>query len=107
MNNKNYNRGNIIATRRKKRGLSQDALAEEIGIGRQALSAIVNGGDFKVSVLEKMVTTLSCSSDDLIFATESNNKNLLEDVLIELKKMDEYEINRWLHMIRAVNDIKS
>lgn len=104
---KDYERGLRIADRRKELGFSQDELAHRIGIGRQALSAIENGGDFKVSVLEKMVKMLSCSSDELIFVTESNNKNLLENILIELKKMDECEINKWLHMIRAVNDIKS
>lgn len=107
MTNKNFERGNIIATRRKKIGMSQDVFAEEIGIGRQALSAIENGGDFRVSVLEKMALTLKCSSDELLFGMVSNNKNdLLDAVLRELKEMDEYEINKWLHMIRAVNNIE-
>ena len=44
---KNYDRGLRIAERRKQLGLSQDELAHRIGIGRQALSAIENGGEFK------------------------------------------------------------
>ena len=46
---KNYYRGLRISNRRKELGLSQDELAHRVGIGRQALSAIENGGDFKVT----------------------------------------------------------
>lgn len=46
---KDYERGLRIADRRKAIGLSQDELAHRAGIGRQALSAIENGGDFKTS----------------------------------------------------------
>ena len=44
---KDYERGIRIADRRKAMGLSQDELAHRVGIGRQALSAIENGGDFR------------------------------------------------------------
>ena len=37
---KDYDRGTRIADRRKELGLTQDELADRIGIGRQALSAI-------------------------------------------------------------------
>ena len=43
---KNYERGARIVDRRKALGLSQDELAYRIGIGRQSLSAIENGGSF-------------------------------------------------------------
>ena len=44
---KDYERGLRIADRRKAIGLSQDELAHRAGIGRQALSAIENGGDLR------------------------------------------------------------
>lgn len=44
---KDYERGLRIADRRRTMRLSQDELAHRAGIGRQALSAIENGGDFK------------------------------------------------------------
>lgn len=44
---KDYERGIRIADRRKEIGLSQDELAHRVGIGRQALSAIENGGDLR------------------------------------------------------------
>ena len=59
---KDYERGLRIADRRKTMGLSQDELAHRVGMGRQALSAIENGGDFKVSVLRKIAVVLNCSS---------------------------------------------
>lgn len=49
---KDYERGIRIADRRKAIGLSQDELAHRVGIGRQALSAIENGGDFKTQTLD-------------------------------------------------------
>ena len=50
---KDYERGLRIADRRRTMRLSQDELAHRAGIGRQALSAIENGGDFKTQTLEK------------------------------------------------------
>ena len=44
---KDFARGNRISEKRKKLGMSQDEMAERIGICRQALSAIENGGAFK------------------------------------------------------------
>ena len=42
---KDYARGIRIINRRKELRMTQDELASQIGIGRQALSAIENGGD--------------------------------------------------------------
>lgn len=52
---KDYERGIRIADRRKAMGLSQDELAHRVGIGRQALSAIENGGDFKTQTLDNSI----------------------------------------------------
>ena len=56
---KDYERGIRIADRRKEIGLSQDELAHRVGIGRQALSAIENGGDFKTQTLDNLAIGLS------------------------------------------------
>ena len=55
---KDFARGNRISEKRKKLGMSQDEMAERIGICRQALSAIENGGAFKTQTLEKLVSVL-------------------------------------------------
>ena len=68
---KNYKRGARIVDRRKALGLSQDELAHRIGIGRQSLSAIENGG----SIMHRRLTawlwslrsaqTLSCMEQEV------------------------------------------
>ena len=60
---KDYERGLRIADRRKAMGLSQDELAHRVGIGRQALSAIENGGDFKTRTLDNLAIVLGVSVD--------------------------------------------
>ena len=103
---KDYERGLRIADRRKAMGLSQDELAHRVGIGRQALSAIENGGDFKVSVLRKIAVVLNCSTDELLYGVFSSiNEEMQDNIMNELKRMSEDEIKKWLHMLRAVNDI--
>lgn len=54
-------RGTRIADRRKELGLTQDELAYRVGIGRQALSAIENGGAFKTQTLDRLVSALDVS----------------------------------------------
>ena len=103
---KDYERGLRIADSRKAIGLSQDELAHRVGIGRQALSAIENGGDFKVSVLRKIAVVLNCSTDELLYGVFSSiNEEMQDNFMNELKRMSEDEIKKWLHMLRAVNDI--
>lgn len=103
---KDYERGLRIADRRKAIGLSQDELAHRVGIGRQALSAIENGGDFKVSVLRKIAVVLNCLTDELLYGVFSSiNEEMQDNIMNELKRMSEDEIKKWLHMLRAVNDI--
>lgn len=108
MNNKNnvakdYERVTRIANRRKELGLTQDELAYQIGIGRQALSAIENGGDFRITVLENMTKVLRISSDELLYGDTVNGRNnILSDLMIEISDLDDIEINKWLLMVRAV-----
>lgn len=90
---KDYERGLRIADRRKAIGLSQDELAHRVGIGRQALSAIENGGDFKVSVLRKIAVVLNCSTDELLYGVFSSiNEEMQDNIMNELKRMSEDEI---------------
>lgn len=103
---KDYERGLRIADMRKAMGLSQDELAHRVGIGRQALSAIENGGDFKVSVLRKIAVVLNCSTDELLYGVFSSiNEEMQDNIMNELKRMSKDEIKKWLYMLRAVNDI--
>lgn len=72
---KDYERGLRIADRRKAIGLSQDELAHRAGIGRQALSAIENGGDFKTKTLDSLAIVLGVSVDFIMYGRMKKNQN--------------------------------
>lgn len=102
---KDYARGVRITNRRKELRMTQDELASQIGIGRQALSAIENGGDFKVSVLNELTRVLNITADEVVkqdgFVEKSN---IQMELIHELKEMDDAEVYKWLLMIRAVKN---
>ena len=70
---KDYERGLRIADSRKAIGLSQDELAHRVGIGRQALSAIENGGDFKTQTLDNLAIVLGVSVDFIMYGKNEEN----------------------------------
>lgn len=79
---KDYERGIRIADRRKAIGLSQDELAHRVGIGRQALSAIENGGDFKTQTLDNLAIVLGVSVDFIMYG--------------RMKKIQNYYLRQWM-----------
>ena len=70
---KDYERGLRIADRRRTMRLSQDELAHRAGIGRQALSAIENGGDFKTQTLDNLAIVLGVSVDFIMYGKNEEN----------------------------------
>ena len=54
-------------------GLSQDELANRADIGRQALSAIENGGDFKTQTLDNLAIVLGVSVDFIMYGKNEEN----------------------------------
>ena len=76
---KDYERGIRIADRRKAIGLSQDELAHRVGIGRQALSAIENGGDFKTQTLDNLAIVLGVSVDFIMYGKNEEKSELLSE----------------------------
>ena len=85
---KDYERGIRIADRRKAIGLSQDELAHRVGIGRQALSAIENGGDFKMQTLDNLAIVLGVSVDFIIYGKNEEKSELLSEAMDVLSDMD-------------------
>lgn len=86
---KDYERGLRIADRRKVMGLSQDELAHRVGIGRQALSAIENGGDFKTQTLDNLAIVLGVSVDFIMYGKNEENSELLSEASSLLKELEE------------------
>ena len=89
---KDYERGIRIADRRKAIGLSQDELAHRVDIGRQALSAIENGGDFKIQTLDNLAIVLGVSVDFIIYGKNEEKSELLSEAMDVLSDMDELQI---------------
>ena len=86
---KDYERGIRIADRRKEIGLSQEELAHRVGIGRQALSAIENGGDFKTQTLDNLAIVLGVSVDFIMYGKNEEKSELLSEAMDVLSDMDE------------------
>ena len=90
---KDYESGLRIADRRKAMGLSQDELAHRAGIGRQALSAIENGGDFKTQTLDNLAIVLDVSVDFIMYGENEEKSELLSEVMDVLSDMDELQVD--------------
>ena len=100
---KDYERGIRIADRRKAIGLSQDELAHRVGIGRQALSAIENGGDFKTQTLDNLAIVLGVSVDFIMYGENEEKSELLSEAMDVLSDMDELQIRQCLAMMKGIH----
>lgn len=111
MNNKNsvakdYERGTRIANRRKELGMTQDELAYQIGIGRQALSAIENGGTFKTSTLDKLVEVLDVTETFIMRGDIDDIKDgLIKEAASVMADMDEIQIRQFIAMMKAAKEV--
>ena len=83
--------GARIADRRKALGLLQDELAHRIGIGRQSLSAIENGGSFRAQTLDSLAVELEVSADFIMYGAGSTKAELVAEAVKVLSDMDEME----------------
>ena len=104
MANVDMDRGDRIAKLRKEKGFSQDEFAHRVGIGRQAMSAIENGGGFKPDTLASMSTVLDVSTDFIMNGNKEQGlekENLIEQINSELLQMEPLELKRWLAQIQA------
>lgn len=102
--NKDYKRGSRISARRKELGLTQDELAFRIGIGRQALSAIENGGEFKIQTLERLVSALDISEKFIMQGIEESKSELINEVINILSDMNELQIRQSITMLKAMKN---
>lgn len=103
---KDFDRGNRISDRRKELGLSQAELAHRIGIGRQALSAIENGGSFAVEILAGLASVLDTTCEYILHGETKESKNaLLVKANSELYDMDEWQIRQAIAILRAMKSV--
>ena len=76
-------------------------------IGRPALSAIENGGEFKVQTLERLVSSLDVSEQYIMHGkTEDTKASLISEAVNVLSNMSELQIQQCLAMMKALKMFK-
>lgn len=92
--------GNNIQRKRKLLGLTQDELAERLGIGQQSLSRMERGTMApKFERLEDIAKALYCSVPEL-FNSEKNSERdieiMISDILYDLRSHEKNSILRFV-----------
>lgn len=100
--------GRQIRKRRKQLGLTQEALAERLGVGHQALSRIEQGKMApKMERLPALAACLQCAIADLFRfekAGEENYAERINDLLSQLpEQKKEFVYNHLASLIRLLN----
>ncbi len=87
-------------------GLTQDELAYRVGIGRQALSAIENGGAFKAQTLERLVSALDVSEKYIMRGEAKDTKaEMISEAVDVLSDMTESQILQFIVMMKAIKNM--
>lgn len=90
--------GENLQAERLKAGLTQEVLAEMIGIGTKSLSAIECGtAGISLSTLKKTCETLAISSDSLIFGDKE--KSDVETITARLERLSPSQLHIVSNMI--------
>lgn len=97
--------GARIADRRKALDLLQDELAHRIGIGRQSLSAIENGGSFRAQTLDSLAVELEVSADFIMYGAGSTKAELVAEAVKVLSDMDEMQLRQCVAMMKAMMSV--
>ena len=98
--------GNIVRATRKSKNLSQEALAEKLGVCKRTIIDIEkNAGNPKFEVLYMLVRELDLPLYQ-VFYPESTDKSVeLKNMLIqELSSCSEYEMRVILSVIKSLRD---
>jgi len=82
--------GVIIKSARKSKGLTQEVLAEKIGIGLRHIVSIENEGAFpSFDVLYKIIRELHIPADSIFYPEKTIKDPLLEEIVCMLHDCDE------------------
>jgi transcriptional regulator with XRE-family HTH domain len=90
MDNLNKNIGNRISELRKKRGLTQESLAEELNVTVKHISSVERG--LSALSLEKLIDIsqiFDCTLDYLVIGKEANVENELPKSILEILSSDD------------------
>lgn len=80
-------------------------MVRKAALGRQALSAIENGGDFKTKTLDSLAIVLGVSVDFIMYGENEEKSELLSEAMDVLSDMDELQIRQCLAMMKAMKRV--
>ena len=98
-----YEIGQRIRKIRKAQNLSQEELAEKIGISTTHMSHIETGNTkLSLQVLVSLSEALEVRTDDLIFGSKKTNRNaLIEEIVAELEECTSKQILIFKDIVKA------
>lgn len=95
------NLASVIREARTDRGLTQEKLAEALGLSNRTILDIESGcGNPKFENLYQIVTYLKMSADKLFYPNNGNERPNLQKLTMELSDCSEEESERLLPAIR-------
>jgi transcriptional regulator with XRE-family HTH domain len=100
--------GVIIKSARKGKGLTQEVLAERIGVGLRHIVSIENEGAFpSFDVLYKLIRELHIPADSIFYPEETVKDPLLDEIICMLHDCDERSKKIIHAAVQAALDSKS
>ncbi len=103
MNMSAYALGNAVRVARKNKHLSQEALAERIGVCKRTIIDIENSvGNPKFEILCPLVRELNLPLTQVFYPEIIENKKLKELLLHEVDTCTEYEIKIILSVVKSL-----
>ena len=104
-----YNReilGDVVRTTRKSRQLSQEALAERIGVCKRTIIDIENNtGNPKFEILYPLVRELDLPLHQVFYPEMEENVGLKNVLMQEVSSYSEYELRVILSVIKSLRCI--
>jgi len=101
MQNFKENLASAIRQTRKERGLSQEKLAEALGLSNRTILDIESGcGNPKFENLYQIVTYLKVPADRIFYPDDGSNRPNLQKLLMELSDCSENEAKELLPAVR-------
>lgn len=109
MDNKREILGDVVRATRKSRNLSQEVLAERIGVCKRTIIDIEsNTGNPKFEILYPLVRELDLPLYQVFYPEVKENSELRNVIVQELNRCSEYEMRVVLSVVKSLrNNAKS
>ena len=105
MHNNNGVLGAVVKAARLNKGITQERLAEKIGIGIRHIMAIENEGSHpSYEILYKLIRTLHISADSIFYPEKSSNDYQINEIIRMLYFCDERCIKIIYATVKAMLD---